>query len=109
MHELSITRSVVEICSEHAQGGRVTRVILEIGQLSAVMPEAVRFCFEICAHGTPVEGAALEIIETQGRALCRHCGAEVALTELFGCCGCGSTNLEVVAGEALKIKQIEVA
>lgn len=109
MHELGITRSVVAICAERALGARVTRVTLQIGKLSAVMPDAVRFCFEICAKGTPIEGAELDIIETPGRARCRDCGGEVALTQLFGRCDCGSVNLELVAGEELKITEMEVA
>ena len=109
MHELSITRSVVAICAERAGGAQVTRVTLEIGKLSAVLPDAVRFCFDACAKGTAIEGAALEIIETPGRARCRECGAAVALTELVGRCACGSADLELVQGEELKIREMEVA
>lgn len=69
MHELSITRNVVAIVSERAVGQRVTRVRLEIGRLSAVVPDSIRFCFEICAQGTPLEGAELEIVESAGREL----------------------------------------
>ena len=112
MHELSITHSVVAMCAERAaeQGEdmRVTRVTLQVGKLAAVMPDALRFCFEICAKGTVVEGAELEIIEIPGRARCRDCGGEVPLTELFGRCRCGSTNLDLIAGEELKVKQMEV-
>ena len=112
MHELGITRSVVEICAERAaeQGAdtRVVRVTLEVGKLSAVMPDALRFCFEICAKDTIVEGAELEIIETSGRAKCHDCGDELMLSELFGRCACGSVNLQLIAGEELKIKEMEV-
>ena len=69
MHELSITRNVVAIVSERAQGQRVTRVRLEIGRLSAVVPDSIRFCFDICAQGTPLAGAELEIIESAGQEL----------------------------------------
>ena len=109
MHELGITRNVVAICAERAGGARVIRVTLEIGKLAAVMPDSVRFCFDICAQGTRVEGATLEIIETPGRARCRDCDGIVALTELFGRCSCGSGNLQLVAGEEVKIKEMEVA
>ncbi len=109
MHELGITRSVVAICCEHAKGATVRRVALEIGQLSAVLPESVRFCFDICAKGTPLEGALLEIIEVPGGAVCRDCGSAVPLRELYGRCGCGSANLRLVSGEELKIKEMEVA
>ncbi|HXA26985.1 MAG TPA: hydrogenase maturation nickel metallochaperone HypA [Acetobacteraceae bacterium] len=109
MHELSITHGIVAICAERAGTERVTCVRLEIGQLSAVLPDAVRFCFDICAKGTVVEGAILEIIETPGRALCRDCNGEVAMTQLFGRCRCGSANLRVIAGEELKIREMELA
>jgi hydrogenase nickel incorporation protein HypA/HybF len=109
MHELSIANGIVEICVEHARGARVTRVRLEIGRLSAVMPDAVRFCFDVCARNTVVEGAALEIVETQGRARCRDCDREVPLEWLVGRCACGSANLRVIAGEELKIREMELA
>jgi hydrogenase nickel incorporation protein HypA/HybF len=95
MHELSIASSIVDICAERATGARVRCVTLEIGQLSAVMPDAIRFCFDVCARGTVVEDAELAIIETPGRAICRDCGGKVALVELVGKCGCGSYNLRI--------------
>jgi hydrogenase nickel incorporation protein HypA/HybF len=109
MHELSIANAVVEACAERASGARVVRVRLEIGQLSGVMPAAVRFSFDVCTRDTVLEGAALEIVETPGRASCRNCGGEVTLTGFAGSCGCGSTDLCVVAGEELKVKEMELA
>lgn len=112
MHELSITQNVVEVCSARAaeQGARarVTQVTLEVGMLSAVMPDALRFCFDACARGTRLDGAELEIIEIPGRARCIDCGDEVAVSQLFGTCGCGSSKLVLIAGEELKVKQMEV-
>ncbi|HAJ64667.1 MAG TPA: hydrogenase maturation nickel metallochaperone HypA, partial [Cyanobacteria bacterium UBA8543] len=66
MHELGITQNIVAIAAEHANGAKVKRVSLEIGKLSAIMPEAVHFCFDICCQGTVLEGAKLEIIEIPG-------------------------------------------
>jgi hydrogenase nickel incorporation protein HypA/HybF len=109
MHELGIANGIVEFCAERAGTERVTRVRLEIGQLSALLPDAVRFCFDVCAKDTVVEGALLEIIETPGRAICRDCNGEVAMTQLFERCRCGSTNLRIVAGEEMKIREMELA
>jgi hydrogenase nickel incorporation protein HypA/HybF len=109
MHELSITRNVVAIVSEHAVGQRVTRVRLEIGCLSAIVPEAIRFCFGVCAADTPVAGAALEIDEIPGRGRCNQCGTEFGLSALVGRCpGCGHTGLRLIAGQEIKIKEMEV-
>jgi hydrogenase nickel incorporation protein HypA/HybF len=108
MHELGITQEIIEIVSEHSNGAKVTRVVLEIGKLSAILPDAVRFCFDLCSEGTVAEGACLEIIETPGQARCRQCDALVMLDKPFGRCDCGSTDLEWLTGEELKIKEMEV-
>ena len=69
MHELALATEVVAICAARADGARVIRVRLEVGRLAAVLPDALRFCFDACANGTAVEGATLDIIETQGEEL----------------------------------------
>jgi hydrogenase nickel incorporation protein HypA/HybF len=108
MHELGVTQEIIALVSERAQGAQVVRVVLEIGKLSAILPEAVRFCFDLCSEGTVVEGARLDIIETHGRARCRQCQAEIQLDRPFGRCSCGSTDLEWLTGEELRIKEIEI-
>jgi hydrogenase nickel incorporation protein HypA/HybF len=108
MHELAITESVVAAVSERIGPERVGRVVLEIGLLSGVVPDAVRFCFEICAAGTILDGASLEIREVQGRARCGACGGEVELDFPAGVCRCGSPELEIVNGRELRIVEVEV-
>jgi hydrogenase nickel incorporation protein HypA/HybF len=108
MHELSITQSIVEVCSERADGAKVRRVTLEIGRLTCVTPDALRFCYDVCAEGTSLQGSELEIIEIPGRARCRACGAEVALDDLLTACACGSHDLQCIAGEDLRIKEMEL-
>jgi hydrogenase nickel incorporation protein HypA/HybF len=108
MHEVGIAQEIIAIACEHARGARVARVVLEIGKLSAVLPDAVRFCFDLCSEGTVVEGAQLEILETPGRARCKQCGVELALEQPFGRCGCGNSDLEWLAGDELKIKEMEL-
>lgn len=108
MHELSLATAVVDACAARAAGARVLRVRVEVGQLAAVLPDALRFCFDVCAQGTTVEGAALEIMEIPGRATCDDCGGTVALAAPFGRCRCGGL-LRVVEGEELRVKDMEIA
>jgi hydrogenase nickel incorporation protein HypA/HybF len=108
MHELGITQNIVAIVSEHAQGAKVNRVVLEIGALSAILPEAIEFCFDICTQDTLLVGAILEINRIPGLARCRICKAEITLDKPFGICSCGSVELDLIAGEELKIKEIEI-
>ncbi len=107
MHELGIAQEIVAIVIEHAPA-RVTRVVIEIGKLSAILPDAIRFCFDLCSEGTLVDGAALEIIEVPGRARCRDCGGEVTLDRPFGRCSCGGSDLDWLSGDELRVKEFEV-
>ena len=109
MHEVGITQEVIALAEEKAGGRRVTRVVLEIGKLSGVLADAVRFCFDLCAEGTGVDGAVLEIIETPGLARCRECNEYVALERPFARCVCGCTDLEWITGEELRIRELEIA
>ena len=109
MHELGITRNVVSIVSERAAGQKVLRVTLEVGRLSGMLSDAIRFCFDICAQGTPLEGATLQIIDVEGRGRCSACGAQPVMTMPLGRCPtCHEPTLRIVAGTELKIKEMEV-
>ncbi len=108
MHELGITRNVVAIVLEAAKGKRVTRVVLEVGKLGAVMADAIVFCFDVVAKDTPLEGARLEIRAIDGAARCRRCDHEFAVESLVAVCPCGSRDLQVIRGEELMIKTMDI-
>ncbi len=109
VHELSITQSVVDICQEKAAGRRVIEVVLEIGALSGVVPESVEFCFDVCAQGTPLEGAALTIERIPGEGFCAGCGATFPVRAVYEPCpACGGYGVDITAGEELRVKELEV-
>ncbi len=108
MHELSLTRNIVAICAERAGRRHVRTVRLQVGKLAGVEVSALRFCFDLVAAGTPLEGAALEIDEVEGRGQCTECQELVPLEQLVAVCGCGRrAPLDLVAGEELLIKEME--
>lgn len=108
MHELSITQGIVDAVAERFPDRRVNVVRLEIGRLSGVLPDAVRFCFDVVAADTVVQGARLEIDEPGGRARCRACSDEFELDDPILLCRCGSASVEVLAGADLRIVSVEV-
>jgi hydrogenase nickel incorporation protein HypA/HybF len=108
MHEHALMESVVAAVEEEVHPARVACVRLQIGRLSGALPAALRFCFDVCARGTALEGAALEILEIEGRARCRTCGREQAVQSFLDLCACGSADLDVLAGRELRIHQVEV-
>ncbi|MDD5286804.1 MAG: hydrogenase maturation nickel metallochaperone HypA [Desulfuromonadaceae bacterium] len=109
MHEMSITQGIIDLCLQHAGGRRVNSLEVEIGELSTVVPEAIEFCFEACSRDTLLEGAQLVIVRTAGRGECQECTSETPLTELFGSCiHCGSSRVAIIAGEEMRVREIEV-
>lgn len=109
MHELALVQSIVEACSAEARGARVRRVTLEVGALSCVMPEALRFCFSAVSDGTALAGAELEILLRPGRSRCLECGRELSLHSLLDGCSCGSANIEPPSGgDELRIQSMEI-
>jgi hydrogenase nickel incorporation protein HypA/HybF len=64
MHEAGLAQQVIDACTAelHARGGHhATRVVLRIGALSAVDPEALRFCFDALKQDTRLGSALLDI------------------------------------------------
>lgn len=112
MHEMSLCESVLQIIEQQAQAQhyqKVKAVWLEIGALSGVEAEAMRFCFEVVMQGSLAEQARLEILEVPGLAWCLPCGQNVAVQQLYDQCPqCGSHQLQVVDGDQMRIKELEV-
>jgi hydrogenase nickel incorporation protein HypA/HybF len=109
VHELSLTQAVVEAVADKLGDTPVARVTLEIGRLSGVVVDSVRFCFPVVADGTMLAGAELVIIEPPGAARCRDCGREFELDDpILLCPGCGGANVAVERGDELRIRSVEV-
>jgi hydrogenase nickel incorporation protein HypA/HybF len=108
VHELSLSENIVDAVRERLGDQRVVRVRLEIGRLMAVIPEALEFSFEVCARGTSLEGATLEIDQIAARGECRTCGTRFELEDPIPLCHCGSADVAISGGDALRIKDVEV-
>lgn len=109
MHEMSITRNMVELCVEQAGGRRITSVTLKIGELAGVDPEAIEFCFEACARGTVAAQAVLVMEKIAGRGCCRHCSHEFPLAAYHDPCpACGSFGAGIIAGDELQVRELTV-
>jgi hydrogenase nickel incorporation protein HypA/HybF len=109
LHELAITEGVVDAVQQRLPDATVTCVRLEIGPLSGVVPDSVRFCFDLVAEGTNLSGARLEISEPPARCRCHRCGTEFAPDGPFPMCRCGSVEVAVLSGDQLTITSVEVA
>ena len=109
MHELAITEGLVDAVTERLPGQRVTCVRLELGALSGVVADSLRFCFDLVTEGTSLEGATLEIAEPPAVCHCRICGGDFEPDGPIVMCRCGSAEVTVLAGQELKITSVQVA
>jgi hydrogenase nickel incorporation protein HypA/HybF len=109
MHELAITQGVVDAVTERTGDAPVACVRLRVGRLAGVVPDAMRFCFELVTAGTPLDGAVLEFDRPEGRGRCRTCGADFVLPDLILLCSCGSADVEVLAGRELAVASVVMA
>lgn len=110
MHELTLTQWIVDAITERMAGRQVIRVRLEIGRLSGVVVDSVRFCFEVITDGTALHGAELDVDEPPGRARCRGCATEFDTTDpIVLCPECGSADVAVLSGHDVRITSVEVS
>ena len=112
MHEMSLCEGIVQVLeteSSRQHFSTVKTVWLEIGALAGVEIAALRFGFEVVSRNTLADGARLEIIEIPAQAWCMGCSQSVTIQQRYDACPeCGSYQLHVTGGDAMRIKELEV-
>ena len=114
MHEMGIALQIIDIATASIppdlKDVKIERVNLKIGKLAAVVPESLRFCFDVAVKDTPLEGAGLSIVEMPVVARCKDCDKQWTIDgPAFSCENCRSGNLDIISGRELDIESIEVA
>ena len=112
MHELALASSIVSAV-EHEIARQnlppVKAVVVRIGALSDVVPEALQFNFEAITRDTALATTQLIIEHVPLEAHCRDCHVDFQVHNLvFQCPECASGQVEVIQGEELEIAYLEV-
>jgi hydrogenase nickel incorporation protein HypA/HybF len=125
MHELALSRAIVDTALRHSEGRPVTAVHVRVGSLRQAVPQSLGFYFGIVARDTGCAGARLELELVAALLRCPACGREwdpapeplaahealdgdaVPPVAAFACPGCGCAGV-AVAGEELEVDWIEV-
>ena len=77
MHELSIVQNIIEIVIKEKQNNsaeKVLKISLKIGDFSNIVPETLRFCFDILKNENNLSQTTLEIENVPLRVRCLACG-----------------------------------
>jgi hydrogenase nickel incorporation protein HypA/HybF len=112
MHEMGIANSIldgVRAESERRNGVKVVRVGVRVGELAAVEPESLRFCFEVLVSGTPLDPLALDLEVSPRRSRCADCGRVFTAPDaLAPCPACGSAKCAFAGGDELEFTFMEI-
>ncbi len=116
MHELPVTRSILEIVLRHAAANdvkRVSAIDLSIGALSDLEPEWIQSYFDHISRGTPADGARLRVRRSPLTFRCASCSAEFDAAreslDRVGCPECGSGDASVIGGTGYTVEAMEAA
>ena len=121
MHELSRTSQIVEAVLSEAQkqnAKEVTEVEVEVGDLTFLGLEQVKFAYKILTDKTIAKNSNLRIKQMHGRGKCESCGYDGPLSYLndpqfhisfptFNCPKCVKP-LSITAGRECIIRRIRI-
>jgi hydrogenase nickel incorporation protein HypA/HybF len=112
MHELSIARAIVAVGERHLPSGAATvhAVRVAIGAASGIVADALDLAFRAAAADTRLRGARLIVERVPARGRCHDCGRDYLFADLVGICPrCGGLGGELLGGEHLELRSIEVS
>ena len=110
MHELGVVIEVVKTVENFAKKNEVTKIdtlVLQIGELSSMIPKYIQACYPAAVDGTLLQDTKLEIEILPGNAICQKCNKVFNLIENKNKCpNCGSEEWEILCGKEFMIKEI---
>lgn len=112
MHELSIAQSIVSIAENAAPRDRrahITNVEVQIGELSGIEIESLKFALSVIKKDTLLKDAELDIEVVEGEAECPNCRTVFPM-HYFGCScpRCGNYFIKVLKGREMRVLNITV-
>ena len=112
MHELGICDAMLKMVRgimKDEELTEITRITVEVGSLSGVVPAYLADCWVAVTDGTELQETEFKIEELAGTAQCMDCGeAFTADVNRLICPKCGGNKLVPLTGRDLTLKEILV-
>lgn len=110
MHELGVLIEIVKQVEQIAAENEVNKIeslVLQIGELSSMVPHYMKKLYPAAIEGTVLEDSTLEIEVIPANGLCKDCNKVFNLIKEKGTCPfCYSKNFEMLSGKEFMIKEI---
>lgn len=108
---MSIIKGIIGIIGKEMKKSKLKKlhaVKIKVGELTAVEPETLRFCFEASIKDTPWEGARLEIEDVPLTGKCRDCHTKFRFHNFVSICPvCRGRAIEKLTGTELDLVSID--
>ncbi|MGZ7109500.1 MAG: hydrogenase maturation nickel metallochaperone HypA [Methanobacterium sp.] len=119
MHELSMADAIVKTAvdvAEKNEAQEITEVTIEIGKLTLLNPEQLKFMIEVLSENTLLEGAEIVIDEIPIEIKCKSCefiGPALSddldeFVPIVKCPECEGQELEITKGRECNVKTIKI-
>jgi hydrogenase nickel incorporation protein HypA/HybF len=110
MHEIGVLFEIVKSVEKFADENNVVKIqtlVLQIGELSSMIPKYMKKLYPAAVEGTILEDSNLEIEVLPANGLCRDCNKVFKVLETKGACPiCSGKNIELLSGKEFYIKEI---
>jgi len=120
MHEYSVMNQIVQTIVGEAEKNKlisVSKVTLEVGELTFLSEEALKFSFEVLTKDTILSSSELLVVNIKPEIACKNCGYKGDLEFLedneelhfrlpnFSCPKC-ENKIEIIKGKDCILKEI---
>lgn len=114
-----ILEAVLNAAKVH-EAEKIIEINLEIGELTFLNPEQLKFAFSVLSKDTIAENAKLNIKQVQPAVKCKNCGYEgpnkydgptphlLGVPLYLKCANCGSAEVGITAGRECNIKDLKI-
>jgi hydrogenase nickel incorporation protein HypA/HybF len=114
MHELGLLDAMLKtvdgIMAKETDVSTVSRITVEVGELSGAVPKFLYDCWDAVRDGTKYADTELVVKMIPGTAKCVDCGAEFRIDlDTMRCPKCGGGRLAPLTGRDMTITEIEAS
>jgi hydrogenase nickel incorporation protein HypA/HybF len=110
LHEVGVLIEVVKQVEGIAEKNGLTKVdtlVLQIGELSSMIPRYIEACYPAAVDGTLLQETKLKIEILPGNGICKQCNKVFNILEnKEKCPKCAGKDWEILCGREFMIKEI---